>query len=317
MKASIVLAFLFATAFAADFKLPAGCTLPFSAIAPTKDAHLSCGNDGSGLGGTVAPKPKILEDIAKNNFCADASHPVTVTFKDLRDMQAKSPDKKPLENPNNPSRDSLKNFYSLNGQKIGEGTVVHLAAFIKEAHISDCTTTSSGEEVNCKMLGIEHNDFHIPLLDPTAKNPAAQDECTSVTAEMSPHFRPAAWNNIDTKTPTKYPVRVTGPLFFDDSHEPCTISATGKITKTANPKRSSLWEIHPVYSLEICSNIDPAECDVNSTSKTVWIPYDQWITTHAADVTATGSKQRSACISAAGKQTSTTEGKKSEARNGD
>ena len=39
--------------------------------------------------------------------------------------------------------------------------------------------------------------------------------------------------------------RFTGQLFFDASHRPCV---NGK----GSPKRSSLWEIHPVYALDIC-----------------------------------------------------------------
>jgi hypothetical protein len=308
MKALPLLVFVNALMPGADFKLPAGCTLPFAAIAPKTDAMGSCGNNGSGLNGTAAPLAKVLEDNAKNNFCADPSKPVTVDFVILRNMQAKSPDKKPLEDATHPSRASLKNFFPVGSQKIGEGTVVRLKAMIKDAHVSDCSTGSIGEEVNCKLLGVEHNDFHIPLLDPSKPSPAAQDECTSVTAEMSPHFRPDAWNLIDLKTPTANPVRVTGPLFFDDSHEVCEMSG-GTVTRSVNPKRSSLWEIHPVYGLDVCSSNDPSKCDVNSSSAAMWTPYDQWVGSHAADTTASGKGQREACVSAA-KQASGSTGAK-------
>ncbi len=300
MQRWTLLALLLVSAWGADFT-PA-CKLPFASIAPATDAHAACGIDGSEKGGVAAPAAKILEDHAKNNFCADFSHPVTVDFTILRNMQAKSPSKAPLEAKTNPSRDSLKNFFPLTPQqKIGEGTVVRLMAFIKDAHISDCTDSpSAGEEVNCKMLGIEHNDFHIPLLDPSKPNPQQLDECTSVTAEMSPHFRPDAWNSIDLKTPTVNPVRVTGPLFFDDSHNVCTFSASGAVTQSETPKRSSLWEIHPVYQLEVCSGTTAAQCDVNSSSAAMWTPYDKWVTTHASATTASGKSQRESCPAASG-----------------
>lgn len=296
MKTPILLALLATVAYAADFNLPAGCKLPFATIAPTADAHAACGNDGAGKDGAIAPAAKVLEDNAKNNFCADFLHPVTVDFTVLRNMQSQSPSKAPLEAPVHPSRASLKNFFTLGQQKIGEGTVVRILAIIKDAHVSDCSSgPSTGEEVNCKLVGIEHNDFHIPLLDPSRPNPQLQDECASVTAEMSPHFRPAAWNQIDLKTPTTNPVRITGPLFFDDSHEVCTFSSSGAVTKSVNPKRSSLWEIHPVYQIEVCSSKDPSKCDVNSALAGTWTPYDQWITTHAADATPSGKRQREEC----------------------
>jgi len=50
--------------------------------------------------------------------------------------------------------------------------------------------------------------------------------------------------------------RFTGQLFFDASHKPCR---NGR----GSPKRSTLWEIHPVYGVEIC--IDPnMQCTVDS-----------------------------------------------------
>ena len=285
----------------ADFNLPSNCKLPFAQIAPPKDVHASCGIDGTGSNGALVPAAKILEDSAKNNFCADNKNPVDVDFAILRSMQEKAPDKKPLEDKLHPSRDSLKKFFPVGNQKIGEGTVVRLKAMIKDAHVSDCTKTSMGEEVNCKMLGVEHNDFHIPLLDPSVPNPQQQDECTSVTAEMSPHFRPVAWNQIDLKTPTTNPVRITGPLFFDNSHEPCEMSGSSVI-KSANPKRSSLWEIHPVYALDVCTSKDPSKCDVKSTNSALWVPYDKWVDAHAADTIASGKTQRDACPAATGGQ---------------
>jgi hypothetical protein len=271
-----------------DFKLPSNCTLPpvFDRIATKPDPYIVCGNDGAGKGGATPDPAKIREDNAKDNFCADASNPITVDFKILTQMQKKAPNKNTLAD----SRDSLHAFFPLNGQNIGEGDVVRLLAFVKEAHISDCT---SGETVNCETPGVPNNDFHIPLVDPTKKSPRLLSECTSVTAEMSPHFRPATWSEIDLKTPVKNPVRVTGPLFYDDSHVPCKVVG-GKLSGPG-PQRISLWEIHPVYAFDVCSSTDPKQCDVASDDPSVWTPYDQWIGANADKVQATGQKQRTAC----------------------
>jgi hypothetical protein len=40
-------------------------------------------------------------------------------------------------------------------------------------------------------------------------------------------------------------VRLTGPLFYDASHDPCTP------TKKSSPARRSIWEIHPLYGIEV------------------------------------------------------------------
>jgi len=49
-------------------------------------------------------------------------------------------------------------------------------------------------------------------------------------------------------------VRVTGQQFFDGSHVPCKNGAP----QGSNPKRVSLWEIHPIYSFEVCPSGDCA-----------------------------------------------------------
>ncbi|HYL77488.1 MAG TPA: hypothetical protein VEU96_24960 [Bryobacteraceae bacterium] len=288
MRISTLLATIPLLLMADDFKLPGNCTLPavFDRVATKPDPYISCGNDGSGKGGKALDPAKVREDNAKDNFCADASNPVTVDFTILTQMQKKAPNKSTLAD----NRDSLHAFFPLNGQNIGEGDVVRLLAFVKEAHISDCT---AGEAVNCETPGVPNNDFHIPLVDPTKKNPRLLSECTSVTAEMSPHFRPATWSEIDLKTPVKNPVRVTGPLFYDDSHVPCKVVG-GKLTGPG-PQRISLWEIHPVYAFDVCTSTDPKQCDVASNDASVWTPYDQWVGANADKVQATGQAQRTAC----------------------
>jgi hypothetical protein len=292
-----ILVFLVGSApalFAQDFKLAPGCTLPFADIAPSDDPFQSCGNCGvaSVKASPAQVSAKAYESQAKNNFCADASVVTVVDFSVLRAMQAQRVDKSQLSD-----RHVLHGLFQMpNGKTIGEGDVVRLKAWILDAHVSDCP---AGESVNCSKSGFANNDLHIPLLDPTVGDGRNQDECTSVTAEISPHFRPAAWSDLDMKTPVKNVVRVTGPLFFDNSHQPCK---TTNHTEPGNaaPFRSSLWEIHPVYGLEVCANAEPGECDVNSKSAEEWIPYDKWVTRPDSLTQPTGKKQRSGCHPSAG-----------------
>ena len=90
------------------------------------------------------------------------------------------------------------------------------------------------------------------------QNSNKDDPCTSITAEVSPHFRPDVWTPDNLNRHNTHLFRVTGQLFFDASHRPC---AGG--TAILPPKRASLWEIHPVYAVEIC--IDPNNnCKVES-----------------------------------------------------
>jgi len=263
-----------------------GCTLPFGSVAPAADSFASCGNCGvvSGAASAAEAAAKAAESKAKNNLCGNLAAKTVVDFSILRNMQAL-----PINKNNLGDRHTLRQIFTVGNQKIGEGSVVRLKAFVKEAHISDC---DGGEEVNCKKTGPQVNDIHIPLVDPSQPNPSAQDECTSVTAEMIPHFRPAAWAQLDMKTPVKNPVRVTGQLFFDNSHDPCVKNPDGTF-KRNSPPRSSLWEIHPVYQFEVCAKTDPQQCDVANDS--VWIPYDRWVALPGSVTQPTGQHDRQEC----------------------
>ncbi len=123
-----------------------------------------------------------------------------------------------------------------------------------------------GESVNCGKNVLDaalFHDIHISLvssLDVT-------DECSSVVAEMSPHHRPDSWNhaNVEKVAREKLPVRVTGQLYFDSSHFPCS---GGQGAGEGNPKRIALWEIHPIYKFEVCTG----DCDGAGQ----WVPLDKW-----------------------------------------
>jgi len=245
---------------------PNHSALPFAAIELKHPIDASCGITGQ----PGASANSQLQNTVKNNFCATATggQPETFTPQMLIDLQAKTDvksgfgqepsDRKPL-------------------QDLGEGKLIRMKAFLIEAHHADL---GGGESVNCKGKTEEFNDVHIAF-----GAQADTQECASVTAEISPHYRPASWNEIghyeiwssSTKkyTPdpamvarlTAHPYRVTGQLFFDASHKVCPCG-----TSNCSPVRASLWEIHPVYNIEVCKAGSP--CDENSDGD--WIAFDTW-----------------------------------------
>jgi hypothetical protein len=238
-----------------------GCKLPFDSIKSSGlEIDAECTVDGNGGKNTA----KVLENHAKNDFCVTGT-PVAITYDDFKGLQ-KTADDNSLKQGLDTSRDSLRNvFGSSGGTKIGEGTLVQFVTFLLKAHGSN---VGSGENVNCKLKPAEDNDIHIELtMDRSVDEP---DPCEGVTAEMSPHFRPAEWTKLTDLDKFDRPVRVTGPLFYDDSHTPC------HGTVRPNPKRISVWEIHPVYQFEVCNAKakDLKSCDVKDNS--VWVPLDQW-----------------------------------------
>ncbi len=239
--------------------------LPFSSIAESHPIDKTCGTQGK----ATSPAPSRTQNAVKNNFCATApgGKAITVTPQILINLQAKThittgQGKEP------PDRSAA--------TKLGEGDLVRMKAFIIEAHHADLGT---GESVNCDGPTEEDNDIHIAL-GPTATTP----ECASVTAEISPHFRPTTWNEIghfqkfDAATNKNVvnaplaarlqaqPLRFTGQRFFDASHSPCPCGVT------CAPVRSSLWEIHPVYAIDVCKV--GTTCDV--TKDQDWTPFDTW-----------------------------------------
>lgn len=241
-----------------------GSPLPFATIQVAHPMDQSCGLEGK----PSSPANSHTQNKVKNNFCATAaSGPETITPQALIDLQAKTtipsgPGKEPSD------RGPL--------QELGEGKVVRMKAFLVEAHHADL---GGGESVNCNGATESENDIHIAL----AATPDAE-ECDSVSAEISPHFRPDSWNeighyevfNTSTKkyTPSPamdarlraHPYRITGQLFFDASHGPCPCDTQ------CNPIRASVWEVHPVYAIDVCRA--GTACEVNSDGD--WISFDKW-----------------------------------------
>lgn len=240
-----------------------GKALPFASIEVKHPIDATCGIKGK----LTSSAPSQLQNEAKNNFCGASDAPENFTPQMFIDLEHNTTiksgtGKEPAD------RTAL--------QHLGEGKIVRMKANLIEAHHADL---GNGESVNCDGPKAEDNDIHI------AFGPAANSkECTSVSGEISPHFRPASWNAIgdfETLNPaTKlnvvnpalasrlqaHPYRITGQLFFDASHTLCSCGTT------CNPSRGSRWEIHPIYNIEVCKA--GAACNADTDSD--WISFDSW-----------------------------------------
>jgi len=220
-----------------------------------------CGLEGIGDAG------EALQNAAKNNFCPQTQNPATIDFEQLAALQKEvEKDETIVFGPKGPALDRAPL------RKLGEGNLVQLRAFVMHA------MQEGAEKVNCQEevpTTKDYHDIHISLVpdvkltDATAQEEIAANECQGVVAEMSPHFRPALWTagNINKASASKLAVRVTGQLFFDSSHVPCKEGAP----VGSNPKRFSLWEIHPIYAFEVCTD----HCDGDGT----WISLEKWLST--------------------------------------
>lgn len=215
----------------------------------------SCGVEGSG-------GKEASQNTAKNNFCATGS-PRSISIQDLASLQQQVESDKsiPFGNPrNHPLTDSpgpATDRASL--EALGEGTLVVLTGYVKLAR------QEGAESVNCgknEPNQPAYHDIHISIVeDPTSA------ECTGIVAEMIPHHRPDSWTPAVVNKVAKngLPVRVTGNLMFDSSHSPCQ-SGTAL---SGDPSRISLWEVHPIYKFEVCSQSD-------CSSGNGWVPLESW-----------------------------------------
>ena len=234
------------------------CTTPsYPVPAPTKKLGIDsqCGLSGAGTG------PEGQQDSVKNNFCARGA-PQKITIDYLKGLQAKV-EKNRLINFGNENKGDRKKGPTTNRaplRRLGEGKLVMLQAYVLIARQEGAESVNCGKNVPNEPL---FHDIHISLVSATD----IDNECSGVVAEMSPHHRPDSWThaNVEKVAREKLPVRVTGQLYFDSSHFPCS---NGESAGAGNPKRISLWEIHPIYKFEICT----ADCD--GAGK--WVSLDEW-----------------------------------------
>lgn len=238
-----------------------------------------CGNTGCFKGAA-----NDLQNARKNDLCAPTDQITSVsleTFSELNTASNNEPTIPKGEPP--PSRAKLKNLITLaGGGKLGEGDVVSFIGFAIEARHSNVDkdhplTAGNGESVQCNLLGCAYNDIHITL----AERPDEQKMCRTVVAEIIPHFRPPAWDLFDSPDYANFlkthPVKITGQLFFDGSHVPCTADGrAGRNPARDNQKdfeRLALWEIHPIYAIELCKHTDLSQC--RPTDAGAWFPFTQ------------------------------------------
>ena len=124
----------------------------------------------------------------------------------------------------------------LASPKLGEfheHNLVRLTAYVLNAETADYEDT--GESVNCnvglktagknytKEYVIPRNDIHMALA-----TKAVQNDCSSVTAEITPHLRPSSWNETAVGNLKGKLVRLTGQSMFDGSHRVCVGGKAGK-----------------------------------------------------------------------------------------
>jgi hypothetical protein len=281
-----------------DFAL--ACTLPFHQDTSAQPIDNKCD-----AGGTTQDGPKGLQNRQKNNLCATGPA-VTLSMADFMSLQrqakalgvafgASNAGGQHTENlPDDRSTLQSGPLHTVAGSAIHEGDKVQIVAYMIEPHPSD---VPSGEDVNCgygssnrarhqegQAAAIADNDVHMNLAMVSSIEPAPGRNdpdkasklatrnaalCKTIVAEVIPHYRPSSLraDALASIASQGKPVRVMGQLFFDASHYPCTGS-----TSHGPPVRGSLWEVHPIYSLDVCRHTELTSCAADDDS--VWTPVE-------------------------------------------
>jgi len=247
-----------------DYPFVVGCTLPIIG-GESHDIDQHCPNEGCAKRENDKAQNRI-----KNNFCAagPATQISTTTIDKLQaavdHLVQQGTFKYGQSAPEPADRAKLHDLSTVdvNGNPVllGEGKLVMFEGFVLDAKHDDTYVLGSGpqgyggEGVNCKNSLFDWNDIHVALGET-----AGAAECLSVTAEISPHFRPALWDRFDSNACTSphgtnplpikgLRVRITGQLFFDGSHTPGPCEGPHGVNSF--PRRA-VWEVHPAYAIEV------------------------------------------------------------------
>jgi hypothetical protein len=162
-------------------------------------------------------------------------------------------------------RNKLKNLKLVSSvKKISEGDLVQVIGFM--VGLPNRPKASGPESVNCRLPGKANNDYHIPI----AGHPD-DSELEAIVVEMIPQDRPKSWTDSKLRRVAKkqLPVLVRGQFFYDNKH---VVNSDPDDIKPGQPKRFSLWEIHPVTEFYVCLKVG-TNCDPKDIAQ--WEPLEK------------------------------------------
>lgn len=218
-------------------------------------AQAACANtlDQCSLRGCAAENsPDALSNTLKHHIPAGSA--ALLSFDDFASLQQQA-DSAVGSGHQIPVADrSLLADLAVTNGTVSEGDAVRLVGFLAPDGTGP-HANSSGESVNCGLTKSANNDFHIPVTADTSTS-----EFDSIVVEMIPQERPDEWTVKMLKSvQTKHKqVWIEGNLFYDGKHR---VNADSSNPIGGQPKRFTLWEIHPVTKFLVCeqTDCDPAD----------------------------------------------------------
>jgi hypothetical protein len=144
---------------------------------------------------------------------------------------------------------------------VSEGDLVQIAAYLTAVR------PEKGESVNCG--GADGADVHINV------GALSSTEWKGIVVEMIPQLgKPFGWDSVTVAKvkAAKLRVLVVGGLTYDNEH---LVNDDSAHPKSGQPKRESLWEIHPITEFYVC---DAATCDPANHAE--WTTLTAWAKAH-------------------------------------
>lgn len=204
-----------------------------------------------------------LRNMAKRHIPVGTT-PVTLTvagFTALQhDVDTKFADAHHTKTSFHPTRDGLEGL-PVSGGTMSEGQLVQIAAYPNAVH------PQGNESVNC--AGRDGDDIHLNV---GARNGT---EWQGVVVEMIPQLqRPTGWDvaTLERVARAKLEVLVMGGLTYDNEH---LVNDDSTHPNGTQPKRVSLWEIHPITGFYVCA---AGTCDPSTLAE--WMTLSAWAVAH-------------------------------------
>jgi hypothetical protein len=228
----------------------------------------SCPAEGHNNQTGVARQDDELRNRAKR-FIANATTPVVLSIADFQSLQA---DTDPNA-ANHIQRQVPRNLTNKHAgtHTVNEGERVAVTGFLHRAEEG-----SAAESVNC--AGSDGRDIHLNINQPKP-NPPTFNEWTGIVVEIIPQAPLLGWTSADhlavlsalqAVRDAALPVLAIGSLTYDNQHQVNSDKANPRGT---NPKRVSLWEVHPVLEFYVCpknQSCDPARPTATWESLKIW-----------------------------------------------
>ena len=224
-----------------------------------------------------ATSPDGVENVLKHHHPEPPDNLVTLTIDDFQSLQdqidkrfgtdAKCPGN--YRSPSKPQRKHCLSNFKLPHHPpsvvVSEQDFVELIGFLAEpdSKSGPPKANSSGESVNCNLKGADNNDFHINVV---AK--PGNLEFDGIVVEMIPQDRDSGWTIPKLKAAQKQHlmVRIRGQLMLDNKHR---VNSDKNHVIGGQPKRVSVWEIHPVSEFAVCPQ---KKC----TAASGWVELENW-----------------------------------------